>query len=361
VSSVNDQPPFQRILGESSAIRSVRKLLAQIALSPASTVLLVGESGTGKGLAAQELHRASTRAPFRFETICCAALPETLLESELFGHEAGAFTDARRRKKGLLEMADGGTVFLDEIAETNPTVQVKLLHFLEERRFKRVGGTSDIAVDVRIVAATNQNLERAVRAGSFRADLYYRLGVLPVRMPPLRERIEDVPLLARHFIGLFNEQLGRRVRGLAGGSAMQLQSYGWPGNIRELRNLVERAMLLGQDDLLVPEEYLPSATAAPVRRRLFELPAEGIDLEQLELDLVTQALERTGGNRTRAAELLGLTRHQIQYRIQKLQLEADDDRAAGAAVASEIEEDAAYAGMRRAAVADSMPESLRRS
>jgi transcriptional regulator with PAS, ATPase and Fis domain len=293
-------------------------MLARIAESNASTVLLVGESGTGKGLAANELHRASSRAPHRFETICCAALPETLLESELFGHEAGAFTDARRRKKGLLEIADRGTIFLDEIAETSPTVQIKLLNFLEERRFKRVGGTTDIRVDVRIVAATNQNLERAVRAGAFRADLYYRLGVLPVRIPALRERLDDVPLLAGYFIDLFNHQLGRAVRGLAASSAGPLRGYGWPGNIRELRNLIERAMLLQPGDLLAPEQYIPSESLAP---RLFELPPEGIDLEDLELDLVTQALDRTGGNRTRAAELLGLTRHQIHYRIQKLRLE----------------------------------------
>jgi transcriptional regulator with PAS, ATPase and Fis domain len=340
VSSGTVQKPFQRILGESSAIRATRRLLAKIAASPASTVLLVGESGTGKGLAAQELHRASARAPFRFETICCAALPETLLESELFGHEAGAFTDARRRKKGLLEIADRGTVFLDEIAETSRTIQVKLLHFLEERRFKRVGGTADVSVEVRIVAATNQNLEGAVRAGAFRADLYYRLGVLPVRMPALRERLEDVPLLAHHFIGMFNQQLGTAVRGLASGSAAQLQSYGWPGNIRELRNLIERAMLLSQDDALAPEAFLARDAGSSARGRLLELPAEGIDLEQLELDLVTQALERTGGNRTRAAELLGLTRHQIHYRIQKLRFEADDETAPAHVIARSVGADA---------------------
>ena len=327
--------PFDRILGDSSAIRSTRGLLAKIAVSPASTVLLVGESGTGKGLAAQELHRASERASFRFETICCAALPEPLLESELFGHEAGAFTDARKRKKGLLEVADRGTVFLDEIAETSPTVQVKLLNFLEERKFKRVGGTADIAVDVRIIAATNQNLERAVRGGTFRADLYYRLGVLPVRMPALRERLDDVPKLAHHFIAGFNQQLKRSVRGLAAGSAVELQAYQWPGNIRELRNLIERAMLLSQDDLLAPEAYLPRAGSELACGARFELPAEGIDLERLELDLVTQALERTGGNRTRAAELLRLTRHQIHYRIQKLKLESEEKPAA--AVSNEIE------------------------
>jgi transcriptional regulator with PAS, ATPase and Fis domain len=324
VTSRDWQRPFERILGDSSAIRATLTLLARVAASPASTVLLVGESGTGKGLAALELHCASARAPHRFETICCAALPETLLESELFGHEAGAFTDARRRKRGLLEIANRGTVFLDEIAETSPAVQVKLLQFLEERRFKRVGGTSDVQVDVRIVAATNQNLERAVRAGTFRQDLYYRLGVLPVRLPALRERLDDVPLLAGHFIEVFNQQLGRAVRGLATSSVGPLRAYAWPGNIRELRNLIERAMLLTQDDLLAPEQYLPSAGAMTARGRLFELPVEGIDLGQLELDLVTQALERTGGNRTRAAELLGLTRHQIHYRLQKLRLDGEE-------------------------------------
>ncbi|MGH7336561.1 MAG: sigma-54 interaction domain-containing protein, partial [Myxococcota bacterium] len=238
------------MVGESQAIRVTKSLLAQIAASPATTVLLAGESGTGKGLIARELHDASRRGNRRFETICCSALPETLLESELFGYEEGAFTGARKRKQGLLELADGGTAFLDEIGETSRKLQVKLLGFLEERTFKRVGGTADLRVDVRVVAATNRDLERAVRDGAFRADLYYRLNVLPVRVPPLRERLDDIPLLVRHFVALFNRQLGRSVKSVAPEALERLQAYGWPGNIRELRNVIERAALLAEESLI---------------------------------------------------------------------------------------------------------------
>ena len=307
---------FSRIIGESAAARSLKVLLAKIADSPATTVLLVGESGTGKGLIAQEIHDASRRSARRFETICCSALPETLLESELFGYEAGAFTDARRRKKGLLELADAGTVFLDEIGELSPCLQVKLLHFLEERTCKRLGGTSEVRVDVRVIAATNRDLERAIVEGAFRRDLYYRLNVLPVRVPPLSERTGDIPLLVDYFIAWFNRQLGKSVKGIEAQALAELQSSQWSGNIRELRNFVERAMLLSQADVLTPEDFLPD-TSTPSRHRRFELPREGIDLEELEADLMAQALERTDGNQTRAAELLGLTRHQIHYRLQK--------------------------------------------
>ena len=307
---------FRPIIGESPATISLKALLAKIAASPATTVLLVGESGTGKGLIAQQIHRASGRSTRHFETICCSALPETLLESELFGHEAGAFTDARRRKKGLVELANGGTLFLDEIGELSPALQVKLLHFLEERTCRRLGGTSDVRVDVRVIAATNRDLERAVADGQFRRDLYYRLNVLPVRVPPLRERMGDVPLLVAHFIARFNRQLGRTVEGITREGLAHLQASSWPGNIRELRNLVERAMLLSQRDLLAPEDFLLDSPAPSAHPR-FELPPDGIDLGELEEDLLTQALARTHGNQTRAAELLGLTRHQIHYRLQK--------------------------------------------
>jgi two-component system, NtrC family, response regulator AtoC len=283
-------------------------------------VLLVGESGTGKGLIARVLHEASRRGNRRFETITCSALPETLLESELFGYEEGAFTGARKRKQGLLELADGGTAFLDEIGETSLKLQVKLLGFLEERTFKRVGGTADLRVDVRVIAATNRDLERAVKEGAFRADLYYRLNVLPVRVPPLRERLDDIPLLVRHFVALFNRQLGRNVRSVTSAALEQLQAYGWPGNIRELRNLVERAMLLAAHDELRPADLKVQASGT-AGGTAFELPPEGVDLSLLERDLIAQALERTAGNRTRAAKLLGLTRHQINYRIEKLELE----------------------------------------
>jgi transcriptional regulator with PAS, ATPase and Fis domain len=308
------------VVGESAAMRATKTLLAHVAASPATTVLLAGESGTGKGLIARELHQASLRGARRFETICCSALPETLLESELFGYEEGAFTGARRRKRGLLELADGGTVFLDEIGETSLKLQVRLLRFLEERAFKRVGGTADLQVDVRVVAATNRDLEAAVRDGSFRADLYYRLNVLPVRVPPLRERLDDIPLLVGHFVAMFNRQLGRDVHAPGAEALAALQAYGWPGNIRELRNLVERAMLLARGDELGPADLAPPDGAAPGGAS-FDLPAEGVDLARLECHLIAQALARTHGNRTRAARLLGLTRHQINYRIEKLDLE----------------------------------------
>jgi len=294
----------------------VTSLLAKIAASPASTVLLCGESGTGKGLMAEEIHAHSDRAGRPFQNITCGALPETLLESELFGHERGAFTDAKRQRKGLLEAADGGTVFLDEIGEVTPALQVKLLRFLEERAFKRIGGSADIRVDVRVIAATNRNLERAVREGLLREDLYYRLRVLPVRVPPLRERRGDVPQLAGHFVGVYNEAFGKRVRGLNRGARDRLNAHGWPGNVRELKNVIERAMLLSEGDLLTEGDLPPSlAHAAAVHQ--VELPAEGLDLGKLERDLLHQALHRSGGNRSRAARLLGLSRHQIRYRLQK--------------------------------------------
>jgi two-component system, NtrC family, response regulator AtoC len=307
------------IVGSSPAITSLRHLVARIATSPASTVLLTGESGTGKDLVAKVIHYASDRAARPFMNITCSALPEQLLESELFGHERGAFTDARLQKRGLLETADGGTVFLDEIAEMVPALQAKLLRFLEEKAFKRVGGSADIRVDVRVVAATNRNLEEEVTKGRFRSDLYYRLNVLPISLPPLRNHPEDVPLLAEYFIDVFNAEFRKRVLG-AGPSAYQvLQRYGWPGNVRELRNVVERAMLLSDGERLEARDFASLSTAAGSGDEI-ELPPNGVDLEQLERSLVIQALRRAGGNQTRAAGLLGLNRDQIRYRIDKFGL-----------------------------------------
>jgi two-component system, NtrC family, response regulator AtoC len=307
---------LERIIGESPALVAVKSLLAKIAASPASTVLLVGESGTGKGLMAEEIHTHSDRAERPFQNITCGALPETLLESELFGHERGAFTDAKRQRKGLIEVAEGGTLFLDEIGEVTPALQVKLLRFLEERAFKRLGGSLDIRVDVRVITATNRNLEQAVKVGLLREDLYYRLGVLTVRVPPLRERSADVPLLAAHFIAVYNDAFGKQVRGLSRGALARLCSYGWPGNIRELKNVIESAMLMTERDLLSEHDLPVSLTHAGERRSFqVELPADGIDLGQLERDLLRQAIQRTGGNLTRAARLLGLSRHQMRYRL----------------------------------------------
>ncbi len=310
----------QSIVGDSAAVVAVRDLLHRIAVSPASTVLLTGESGTGKDLAAKVIHYNSSRAARPFMNITCSALPETLLESELFGHERGAFTGADRQKQGLLESADGGTVFLDEIGEMVPLLQAKLLRFLEEKSFKRVGGASDIKVDVRVIAATNRSLEEEVKKGRFREDLYYRLNVMDVPLPPLRDRRGDVPQLLWHYIDHFNGEFRKKVQGITPDALAALSSYGWPGNVRELRNAVERAMLLS-DGTELSEQHFPMLRSSALLSGEVALPAAGINLEQLERSLVVQALDRSGWNQTKAATLLGLNRDQIRYRIEKFALE----------------------------------------
>jgi two-component system, NtrC family, response regulator AtoC len=311
---------LSRIVGEATAMQNLRALLQRIAKSPASTVLLTGESGTGKDLAAKIIHYNSDRAARPFMNITCSALPETLLESELFGHERGAFTDARQQKTGLLESAEGGTVFLDEIGEMVPALQAKLLRFLEEKSFKRVGGSADIRVDVRVVAATNRDLEDAVARGQFRADLYYRLNVMQVHLPPLRDHASDLPLLVAFYVDLFNREFRKQVRGASPAALELLRGYRWPGNIRELRNAVERAMLLADGEWLEPAHF-PMAVSRRSTGGTYDLPDEGISLEQVERELVIQALTRTGWNHTKAASLLGLNRDQIRYRIEKFGLE----------------------------------------
>jgi two-component system response regulator AtoC len=310
---------LNHIVGVSDAIADLRALVAKVATSPASTVLLTGESGTGKDLVAKVLHYSSDRSARPFMNITCSALPEPLLESELFGHERGAFTDARMQKRGMLETADGGTVYLDEIGEMVPALQAKLLRFLEEKAFKRVGAATDIQVDVRVIAATNRNLEEEVAKGRFRSDLFYRLNVLPITLPPLRSHVEDIPVLTAFFVDGFNREFRKNVLGAPPATLRLLQSYGWPGNVRELRNVIERAMLLCEGDRLEPADFaavkVTSASADGV-----ELPASGLDLEQLERSLVVQALKRSNGNQTKAATLLGLNRDQIRYRIEKFGL-----------------------------------------
>jgi two-component system response regulator AtoC len=310
---------LQRIVGASPAITALRHMAARVAVTPASTVLLTGESGTGKDLLAKVIHYASDRSARPFMNITCSALPEQLLESELFGHERGAFTDARMQKKGLLETADGGTVFLDEIGEMTPALQAKLLRFLEEKSFKRVGGSSDIRVDVRVIAATNRDLEKEVEKHNFRADLFFRLNVLPIVVPPLRAHVEDVPLLVEYFIDTFNTEFRKRVLGATPAAYALLQSYGWPGNVRELRNVIERAMLLSDGDRLDAHDFAGLAKASDASND-FELPPTGVDLEKLERSLLVQALRRSHGNQTRAGALLGLNRDQIRYRIEKFGL-----------------------------------------
>ncbi|MEQ1868928.1 MAG: sigma-54 dependent transcriptional regulator [Vicinamibacterales bacterium] len=310
-----------RIVGDSDAMSALRTLIKRVAVSPASTVLLTGESGTGKDLAAKVLHYASERANKPFMNITCSALPEHLLESELFGHERGAFTGADRQKRGLFEMADGGTLFLDEIGEMAPMLQAKLLRFLEEKAFRRVGGAVDIKVDVRIVAATNRKLKDEISQGRFREDLFYRLNVVPIALPALRERTADIPALLHFYIDTFNTEFRKHVQGVAPDALKRLQSYGWPGNIRELRNAVERAMLLGDSKLLTVDDFPMVGDAQAHLTEAVPLPSGGIDIEQLERSLVIQALERSGWNQTRAAGLLGLNRDQIRYRIEKFKLE----------------------------------------
>jgi DNA-binding NtrC family response regulator len=309
---------FDAIIGASPAMVAAKSLLERIASSPATTVLLTGETGTGKDLAAKAIHYNSDRASKPFVNITCSALPEQLLESELFGHERGAFTDARQQKRGLLETADGGTVFLDEIGEMTPGLQAKLLRFLEERTFKRVGGLNDIRVDVRVIAATNRDLEEEVHAGKFREDLFYRLQVMPVRLPPLRERVGDIRLLVSHYIDRYNREFRKRVRGLQPSAQALLDQYGWPGNVRELRNAIERAMLLADEGVLGVEDFatLSRSTVSAA----FRLPPEGVNLETVERQLLVQALERCGGNQTQAGHLLGINRDQVRYRIEKFGL-----------------------------------------
>jgi two-component system response regulator AtoC len=301
------------VIGDSPAMRAVFAMVQRLAEADATTVLLEGESGTGKGAIASALHRMSHRAQGPFMNVTCSALPETLMESELFGHEKGAFTDARNVKRGLVEMADKGTLFLDEIAELTLPVQAKLLRFIEEHAFRRLGGTRDMTVDVRIVAATNRSLTAEVAAGRFREDLYYRLRVVPITLPPLRARRTDIPALAKHFLEHFDREFGKRVGDFTPEAARMLADYAWPGNVRELRNVIERAVLLVDGEHIGPGE-LPTEVSNPA-------PAEGAagsgTLEELERRLLVGALEKAGGNQSRAASALGISRHQIRTRMQK--------------------------------------------
>jgi two-component system, NtrC family, response regulator AtoC len=309
---------FDSIIGGSPAMQRAKALLVRIANSPASTVLLTGETGTGKDLTAKAIHYHSDRAAKPFVNITCSALPEQLLESELFGHERGAFTDARQQKRGLFETADGGTVFLDEIGEITPGLQAKLLRFLEEKTFKRIGGLADIRVDVRVIAATHRNLEDEVKSGKFREDLFYRLQVMPVMLPALRDRRGDIPLLVDYYVDRYNREFRKRVRGVTSEAVALLEQYRWPGNVRELRNAIERAMLLTDRERLLPEDFGTLSRSAIAAT--FRLPPEGVSLDEVERQFVVQALERAGGNQTRAGQLLGINRDQVRYRIEKFDL-----------------------------------------
>jgi DNA-binding NtrC family response regulator len=315
-----EQEQAGRLVGESAAMARVRELIAKVAPTDA-TVLVRGESGTGKELTARALHEHSRRAQRPFLAVNCAALPDTLLESELFGYLKGAFTGADQDKAGLFELADGGTLFLDEVAEAGSAVQAKLLRALEEKRFLPVGGRREIQVDVRIVAATNKDLERLIRAGAFREDLFYRFNVFPVVLPPLRERLEDLPSLLARFLG----DLGRDPAELDPRIEPRLRAYPWPGNVRELRNIVERAHILAGDGPILPEHVLLPETGAAGAEDLAGAEPLNLKVEDHERRLIRLALKRAGGNKTRAAELLGMTRRTLYSRLERLDLPVDGD------------------------------------
>ncbi|MFZ5642976.1 MAG: sigma-54-dependent transcriptional regulator [Bacillota bacterium] len=308
---------YRQMVGDGPAISEVRRLIERVANSSA-TVLITGESGTGKEVAALAIHQNSPRRDYPFVPVNCAALPENLLESELFGHEKGAFTGAMARKMGRFEMADKGTIFLDEITEMPLSMQVKLLRVLQEKSFERVGGTETLHVDVRIIAATNRDLGKAIEEGQFRDDLYYRLNVFHIHLPPLRERKEDIPVLANHFIEKLRPTY--LVNKISDEAMKLLIKYNWPGNIREMQNVLERAAIISHsseitvDDL--PKEF-HSAPYKPGGEMVLNIPDSGISLEGLEKELILKALEKSKGNQTRAAQLLGITRSALLYRIQK--------------------------------------------
>ncbi|HUE88978.1 MAG TPA: sigma-54 dependent transcriptional regulator [Vicinamibacterales bacterium] len=320
---------FAGIIGRSDKMLEVFRLVESVCRTN-STILISGESGTGKELVAHAIHVQSLRREHPFVAVNCGALPETLLESELFGHVRGAFTGAETNKKGLIEVADRGTVFLDEIGEMSPAMQVKLLRVLQERKYRRVGGTDEVAANIRVIAATNRDLAALVGEGGFREDLFYRLNVIPIRLPALRERAEDVPLVAGHFLAKFTREMGKSLQGFAPDASAALMAYPWPGNVRELENAVERAVALetgGRIELETLGEHLRDgrpATSMAGKRGDDALPAAGFNLEQhlqqIERTHIERALKQAGGVQVRAADLLGLSFRQFRYLVKKYQL-----------------------------------------
>src|SRR6266581_2459308 len=306
------------IISASPKMEAVKKMILKVARS-SSTVLIRGESGTGKELIARAIHNQSPRSSEMFQAVNCAAINENLLESELFGHEKGSFTGAHAEKKGLFEIADRGTLFLDEIAELDVAMQAKLLRALQERKIRRVGGTHEISVDVRVIAATNRDLRAMVSDGRFRDDLYYRINVLSVDVPPLRERREDIPVLIDYFVKKHTRNTSRLVRGLTAETRKLMMDYSWPGNVRQLESAIERAILLCEGDQITVDD-LPLEVrqeSRPVSEGAFKLPPEGISFEDVERDLIMQAMEQTDYNITKSAKLLGLTFRTLQYRLEK--------------------------------------------
>ena len=329
--ALNTPHKFANIVGSSSPMMAVFELIQTIAPT-GSTVLITGESGTGKELVARAIHAGSPRSDRPFVAVNCGALPDTLLDSELFGHMRGAFTGADTNKKGLLEVAEKGTIFLDEIGEMSPMVQVKLLRVLQERKFRRLGGTEEVEANIRIIAATNRDLSKMVASGDFREDLFYRINVIPVKLPPLRERQEDIQALAEHFVEKFALQMKKDLHGISGAAMSCLRNYSWPGNVRELENAIERAVALERNPSVLPDS-LPEAVRAACTPVTFvpAAPAEdvtltgGFDLEQhvqgIERDYIMEALRRSNGVKKNAAELLGLSFRQFRYLLKKYNIQ----------------------------------------
>ena len=318
-------PQKREVIAESGPMREVLNFVRRVAASEATTILLEGENGTGKDLVAKTLHYQSVRQAEPFIAVNCAAIPETLLESELFGYEKGAFTDARAQKRGIFELADRGTLFLDEVGEIPLMLQAKLLRVLEDQTFRRLGGLKDIKLDVRVVAATNKNLREAVKEGAFRQDLYFRLNVIQIIIPPLRERVEDIVPLTQFFIEHYNRKFKRNIEGVSDAAARLLVSHDWPGNVRELRNAIERAMIL-EESSHISTASLPIAITRPETGMYaplpgpVEIPSDGLSLEDNERGLLARALEKTSGNQTQAARLLRITRDTLRYKMKKFNL-----------------------------------------
>jgi len=329
--ALNTRYEFSNIIGRSEPMLDVFRMVETIAKT-LSTVLITGESGTGKDLVARAIHYNSLRGEHPFVALNCGGVPETLLESELFGHMRGAFTGADSNKKGLMEVAERGTIFLDEIGEMNATMQVKLLRVLQDRRFRRLGGTEEVQADIRIIAATNQDLTKLVAEGRFREDLFYRINVIPMQLPPLRDRREDIPLLADHFLEKYAEQMNKPVLTISHEAIVLLQGYGWPGNVRELENVIERAVALEQSPTVLPDSLpadvrggrgQPATPCAPEQIAVAPLPdlGEGFDLEAKGEDFyrhyISLALERAGGVQVKAAEMLGMSFRSFRYYAKK--------------------------------------------
>jgi two-component system response regulator PilR (NtrC family) len=325
IKEVEDAVSFGRMIGKSKEILKVYALINKVAATSAN-ILLLGESGTGKELAAMAIHENSQRSNRPFVTINCGGIPENLLESELFGYMKGSFTGAHADKPGLFEMAGGGTVFLDEIGDLPPLLQVKLLRVVQEKTFRRIGSSEDIRVDVRIISATNRNLAGKVTDGSFREDLFYRLNVIPVHLPPLRERKEDIPVLAKHFIEKYSKEFNKEIRNISLYALELLMQYQFPGNIRELENIIERSVALETSNIILPENLILSRdTGSPDKIENFDISEQGVPLNSLLADYerqwIAKALEKSGGSKTKAAELLHITFDSLRYRIEKLGME----------------------------------------